>query len=43
MNLGNEYRTHFIFDLCEPNIWDENDRSGELSYRFDYEGLRRSI
>lgn len=43
INLSNEYRTHFIFDLCEPNIWDENDRSGELSYRFDYEGLRRSI
>lgn len=43
MNLGDEYRTHFIFDLCEPNIWDENDRSGKASYRFDYEGLRRSI
>ena len=43
INLSNEYRTHFIFDLCDPDIWDENHRSGLLSYRFDYEGLKRSI
>ena len=43
MNMSNEYRTHFIFDLCDPNIWDENKKANNPPHRFDYDGLRRSI
>ncbi len=43
INLSDEYRTHFIFDLCEPEIWDENAKTKNPAYRYDYEGLKQSI